>query len=77
MPVRDGDNTVEFTCEVRAVTEKALLVVILQGKTKTAPMWIPKSQLAEHSEIGDGSKVGDTGSIEMSEWIAQQKELID
>jgi hypothetical protein len=77
MALREGDKTVEFSCEVRAATEKALLIVVLQGKTKTAPMWVPKSQLAAESEIGEDAKDGDSGSIEMSEWIAKQKELID
>ena len=77
MALRDGDKTVEFSCEVRAATEKALYIVVLQGEKKTLPMWVPKSQLSEHSEIGAEAKEGDSGSIEMSEWIAKQKELID
>jgi hypothetical protein len=76
MALRDGDKTVEFSCEVRAVTEKAVLVVILKGNKKSLPMWIPKSQIAEGSKIGSDAKVDDSGSIEMSEWIATQKELI-
>lgn len=76
MPLRKGERTVEFTCEIRAVTAKALLVVIFQGKEKSLPMWIPKSQIAVNSEIGEDAEENDTGSLEISEWIAKQKELL-
>ena len=37
------------------------------------PMWIPKSQVDDRSEV---YKAGDKGALMISEWIAEQKGLI-
>lgn len=48
-------------------TDKALLCVI-DGK----PVWLPKSQIDDESEV---FAEGDTGTLVISEWIAGEKGL--
>lgn len=65
--------TVSFEgVEVVAVTGKALLVRIPDADDREE--WIPLSQidLDETTVI----KQGDVGTITMTEWIAQQKDLL-
>lgn len=77
MALRPGDKTFEIDCEVKHATERALLIIVQRaGSKEKEEMWVPKSQLAEESEIGHGSEPGDTGTIEMSEWIAGEKGLL-
>jgi hypothetical protein len=79
MSLRGGDKTVEYLVTVRLVTAKAILVIFIDPKdpTRRSPdVWIPKSQIAELSEIGDNAKIGDTGHIEISEWLAREKGFI-
>ena len=53
---------------VKVETDKAILVVI-----EDKEYWIPKSQIAEDSEV----YAQDTaGTLIVSQWIAQQKGLI-
>jgi len=70
--LREGTPTVSFECAVQRVTPKALLIKIEDHLA----MWVPKSQISFTSEINDTSQEGDTGSIEMSEWIAGEKGLL-
>lgn len=70
-------QTFECTVEVTAVTERALCVVVIkEGGGQSAPIWMPKSQIAVYSEICGESLVGDSGSLEISEWIAKEKGLL-
>ena len=54
--------------EVIADTEKAILCVI-EGKQH----WIPQSQVREDSEVW---KKGDKGTLIISRWIAEQKDIV-
>lgn len=59
-------SDIEIAIEVRARTEKALLV--FDGKTQC---WVPRSQISDY--------VGDEDSPEtifISEWLAEKKGLI-
>jgi hypothetical protein len=58
---------VEIECEVRAESDKAML--IYDGKREA---WIPKSQITDHSDDADGR----TTSIFIPEWLAKEKGLI-
>lgn len=49
-------------------TTKALLIRTDDRKEH----WIPYSQISEHSNV---MTEGDVGEIEITEWIAKQKEL--
>lgn len=69
--MRDGEECVSFK-DVRCEREsdKAILVSIPDYEQ---PMWIPRSQIHEDSEVyGEGH----TGTLVISEWIAKQKDLI-
>ena len=60
----------EFECmHVEKETEKALQVVI-----NNQTLWVPKSQIAEDSEV---SSEGQSGVIKISEWIAGEKGLLE
>jgi hypothetical protein len=67
--VRPDEETVDFDIDgpVKAETDKALLVVI-EGDE----VWMPKSQIAEHSEV---QHEGDSGTITVTLWIATEKGL--
>jgi len=78
MAMRENDPTFEVMVEVKAKTDKALMVMPAGNKQKASgvSVWIPLSQVSVHSEIGRESKIGDSGSLEVSEWIAKQKEWL-
>lgn len=57
---------VEIECEVRVITEKALL--IFDGKNE---VWIAKSQISDECE-----ELGRTTSIFIPEWLALERGLI-
>jgi hypothetical protein len=40
---------------------------------QTTPIWIPKTQISDDSEVW---KEGDSGTLIISEWIAAQKGII-
>lgn len=62
-------NLVDVTVdEVEVETEKAIMV---SDGYKTA--WIPKSQIAETSEV---QARGDRGNLRIPEWLAKDKGLI-
>ncbi len=54
--------------EVKKETEKALLCLI-DGKE----LWIPKSQIDDDSEVFEE---GHYGTLIITQWIAEQKELV-
>jgi hypothetical protein len=54
--------------EVEVETDRAILVF---DGTRTA--WIPKSQIADTSEVQGR---GDSGTLRIPEWLAKDKELI-
>lgn len=56
-------------CEVVHDSGKALLVII-PDLDKGEPVWVPQSQITEDSEIW---KLGQSGKLVVTEWIAQQK----
>ena len=59
----------EFECmHVEKETEKALQVLI-----SNETFWVPKSQIAEDSEV---TSEGQSGVIKLSEWIAGEKGLL-
>lgn len=52
-------------------TEKALLC-----KSADFEVWIPKSQLHEDSEITASSTEGDSGTLIIPLWLAEDKDLV-
>lgn len=60
-------------CDVAVMreTERALLVSVGTGDGER-DMWIPKTQIAEHSPVRGGI---DCGVLIISKWIAEQKNL--
>lgn len=64
------NDTIEVAVEIMGETDKALLVSDTGDRDDA--VWIPKSQI----EYPDGSKRGDTVTIEMPEWLAEDKGLI-
>lgn len=70
MALRDGDETEEFAgVEAKKGTDKAVLCAIPEH----GEQWIPRSQIAEESEVQDE---GDTGTLVVSAWIAKEKGLV-
>lgn len=62
-----ASNWVHIDGKIEAETDKAFLIDFGdQGKH-----WIPITQIADANDY----KVGDAGTISISEWIADQKEL--
>ncbi len=57
---------VEIEVEVRAETERALLVY-----NGSVEVWVPKSQITD--QCGEGSEIS---SIFISEWLATEKGLV-
>jgi hypothetical protein len=77
--MRPGEKTFECTVSVESITEKALRVRTItegQGPHDGESLWIPLSQIADTSEICGESRVGESGSLEISEWIAKEKGLL-
>ncbi len=66
---RPGEIEVEIDVTIKAVTEKAFLV-ITEDLSET---WLPKSQIAPHGDLDERSKKDDSGTMIVSEWIAKQK----
>ena len=66
-----SNSQIEIACEVRASTEKALL--IFDGKNQ---VWIPKSQITDYTDGPDDGPGTGTTSIFISEWLAGEKGLI-
>jgi len=58
---------IEIAVEVRARTDKALLVDAGDGK----PVWVPRSQISDY--VGDSES---PETIFISEWLATEKGLI-
>ena len=64
----DFKDKVEIGCVIKAETDKAILCDFGDKE-----VWIPLSQVDDDSEIW---KVGEEGTLVVSEWIATQKGLI-
>ena len=56
------------TVEVVRKTDKAVLC-----RYETVEAWIPFSQIMDDSEIYNASEPGDTGTLVIPEWLAEQK----
>jgi hypothetical protein len=56
------------TVEVVAVSAKAVLV-----RYEDVEDWVPFSQVLDDSEIYSGCQIGDTGTLVIPEWLAQEK----
>ena len=61
----------DCTCERESA--KACFIYIGDGPKAGQTVWIPKSQIDDDSEV---YREGDTGSLVISEWIAEEKGLI-
>ncbi len=69
--MRDGDPTETFRDVVCKKETDAALLCEIDG----ADYWIPKSQIADDSEVFDDGNNA-TGRLVISEWIAKQKGLV-
>lgn len=58
-------------CTLIKKTEKAIQVEV----PKRGSFWIPESQIDDDSELWCSSKIGETGKLVISDWIAEQKDL--
>jgi hypothetical protein len=56
--------------EVKAVTAKALLIVV-----DGAEYWLPKSQTHEDSELDGDAEKGDEGIVTVTSWWAEKEGL--
>lgn len=63
---RETQDFEDVTCE--AETTDAILCLIEEKK-----VWIPKSHVADGSEV---TGKGDEGTLTVSQWIAEQKDLV-
>jgi hypothetical protein len=63
------NREVEIECEVKAATDKALL--IFDGKRE---VWLPKSQITDFS--GSDNLDINVTSVFISEWLATEKGLV-
>ena len=63
-----GRKTMEFDVEIIATTDDAVLVEI-EGSEE----WIPRSQI----EVGYDWEKGDTGEMQISEWLCGQRGWLD
>jgi hypothetical protein len=61
----------DFSFKVEAITAKALCVDDGLGE-----MWLPKSQIKFNGDI-DAIEVGDQIDLQVSDWIAKQKGLLE
>lgn len=66
---KDVEKTVDVDVTIKAVADKALLVVT----EDMAETWIPKSQISQFGDLGPDAKRDDSGTMIVSEWIARQK----
>jgi hypothetical protein len=62
-----GDMVEIENVEVTKETDKALLC-----KVEGVSVWIPKSQLCEDSEV---KAEGDSGTLMVPAWVAEQKDI--
>lgn len=62
-------DTVDFSNVVAKHETEAAILCVVDGKE----VWIPKSQIDDSSEVKED---GDEGTLVVSEWIAEQKDLI-
>lgn len=68
---KESDEGVELEVEeVKAVTEKAILVII-----EGSEYWLPKSQIHENSEMTEDVEKGDSGDITVTTWWAEKENL--
>lgn len=63
---RETESFEDVECE--AETDDAILCII-DGKQ----YWFPKSQVSDDSEV---NKKGEEGTLVVSQWIAEQKDLV-
>ena len=56
---------------VEAESDKAILVLLEDYSDE--PMWIPKSQIHDNSEV---YKKGTSGTLIITKWIAEQKGVL-
>jgi hypothetical protein len=64
---------IEIEVTLEKITLKAYLVQTLNPKTaKLEKMWLPKSQVKNTDCYAEGDK----GTMEITEWIAEQKGLL-
>lgn len=67
------DDTVDIDVTLKKMTDKAYLVELKNLDNKTEQMWIPKSQVKSTDCLAEG----DEGTMEITEWIAKQKGLVE
>lgn len=67
--MKSDDETFEIDVTVKAVTAKALLVIL----EDLSEEWVPKSQIQSHGDINAHARKDDSGTMIVSEWIARQK----
>ena len=67
------DDLIEIEVTVLRITDKAFLVELENLENKTEEMWIPKSQVKETDCLAKG----DEGTMEITQWIAKQKGLME
>lgn len=58
---------------IKRITDKAFLICCENAEGETVEIWIPKSQVNETDCFAEG----DQGYMEVTEWIAKQKELLE
>jgi len=76
MALRADEPVLDFSVEVRRVSEKAILCSFMtETGERGVEQWIPRSQISEVSEIAPGATGGEIGIITISTWIASQKQL--
>jgi len=63
-----SQHSYECEAECIAMTADAILCVIDEEKH-----WIPKTQILEDSDV---KEQGDEGTLLITQWIAEQKELV-
>ena len=63
----------EYEVTVKGKTPKGLW---LEFEEADEDLFIPDSQISDDSPIYMKSKIGSTGTVIMTEWIAQQKGLL-
>lgn len=66
-----SDEGYDAEATVIHVSPRALLVEI-DGEQ----FWVPHSQIHDESELSQDSSPGDSGTLVMSTWIAEQKGLL-
>jgi len=67
------DDLVHIEVTVQRLTEKAYLVETEDCENNTVEIWLPKSQVKETDCLAEG----DEGYMDITRWIAKQKDLVD